>query len=181
MPNGYVFVDKGARILTSRASARMGKGSGLFPLSGNLFTYGSATGVGNGAGTTEDTLSTYSLPPNSFDATGRCLNIYAWGSFAANANNKTAKLDFGAMVISTGVLTSSNVGWCLELMLIRTGTNTQIGNGQIIYGATHGGVTLPLSGTEVDTAAIVIKATGQSGTATANNIVLTGLIIDAFN
>ncbi|MDE2467774.1 MAG: hypothetical protein KGL35_03290, partial [Bradyrhizobium sp.] len=160
---------------------QFGKG-GSFGLSGNIFTYQSATGVGNGADTTEDTLQSFTLPANAFDLPGRALWIYAYGKFATDLDSKTARLYFGSsIVLSSGAQTLSNTGWALELLVQKTGANAQIASGQIVNGTTHGGVTLPLIGTETDTAGIIIKVTGQTGTAAANDVVLNGLMIAASN
>ena len=76
--------------------------------------------------------------------------------------------------MSIAVATGQNDGWAAELVLFKNGPNTKIANGQTISGVTHGGTTLPLAGTETDTAAITVKATGQSGTAAANDITCAG-------
>lgn len=181
MTTGFVTRFKG-RFMSSYGSLfQFGKGSGTFGASGNIFTYASGTGVGNGADTTEDVLKSFALPANSLDAVGRALWIYAFGSYANDTDTKAAKLYFGTS-ITLAAATGQNLGWALELLVMKTGANTQIANGQTIVGTTHGGTTLPLAGTETDTAAITIKVTGHDSTAaTANAIVLNGLMIGAFD
>lgn len=140
-------------------------------------------GAGNGADQTEDVLATYSLPAKSFTTLAlggiRGVLIQAFGHFGTNGDNKQAKLYFGATSIATGVVTSSNKNWFLELMVLRTGASTQI-----ITGLGQTDVTpitvMSQAGAETDTAAIVIKATGQDSSAnTANSITCTVFQVQA--
>lgn len=182
MATGFVQRFKGKIYAESGSLFRFGKGSMPMGASGNIFTYLSATGTGNGNDTTEDLLQSFVLPANAFDIPGRGLWLYAFGTLANNAHSKTAKLYFGSsIVLSSGAQTGANLGWALELVVFKTGANAQIASGQPVVGTTHGGVTLPLIGTETDTAGITIKVTGQTGTAAANDVVLTGLIASAMN
>lgn len=130
----------------------------------------STTGVGNGADTTEDVLYTFSLPANSLTVTGQTIEVFASGTLANNANNKTVRLYFGAQVYSLGLVATANVVWTAKLTVTRTGSSAQLISAQGMIGATPIAPAL-LTGAETDTAAITIKVTGQSGTAVANNIV----------
>lgn len=130
----------------------------------------STTGVGNGVDTTEDVLYTFSLPANSLTVTGQVIEVSASGTLANNGNNKTVKLYFGSQVYSLGLVTTANVVWTAKLTITRTGSNAQLILGEGMINATPIARAL-LTGAETDTAAIVIKVTGQSGTAAANNIV----------
>lgn len=140
-------------------------GAGTFSPMGALSKQFSATGIGNAADLTDDTLFTYSLPANSLDVTGREIVVEAFGKFAANGNNKTVKLFFGTtMVFSSGVVTTNNLGWIARMTLTKTGASTQIGIGFGAGGTTVWSVALPMAGTETDTGAITIKVTGASPT-----------------
>lgn len=155
-------------------------GGATFGSNGNVFTFYSQTGVGNGADTTEDTLKTFSLPANSLDVVGRSVYIYAWGSYANNTNTKAAKLYFGSTSIAAA--TGNNVGWALEMIVGKSAANKQVISSQNITSTTHGGVTNSAAAAETDTAAITIKVTGQDSTsANANAIVLNGMYINFFN
>ncbi len=113
---------------------------------------------------------------------GRTLQITASGALANNAHSKTARLYFGASIVATtGAQTGANVGWQLILQVQKVASNSQLGFYSPIVGATHGGISLPLSGTETDTSAIAIKVTGQTGTAAAGDVVLNSLVIEALN
>ena len=54
-------------------------GTGTFIPSGAISKQFAASGVGNGADTTDDTLFTYSLPASSLDVAGRTLRVRAFG------------------------------------------------------------------------------------------------------
>lgn len=138
------------------------------------------TSTGNGADQTEDTLISYSIPANTMGANGvQGFRIKAWGTTAANGDNKTIKLYFGSALISSGVQTINAKNWFLELNVFRSGTSTQVvvGEGQMDTTSITPTVT---TATETETAAIVAKITGQETTAsTANSIVAKALIVEA--
>jgi hypothetical protein len=167
--------------LGNLATQPSGGGSSLNP-SGNVFEYFNQTGVGNGADTTEDTVKTFSLPANAFDAVGRSCYIYAWGSYHADANVKTAKLYFGATSISAAASAAGNTAWALEMVVGKAGSSLQVISSQSIVGTSHGGVTNSATATETDTAGIVIKLTCQTATsAVANRVVLNGMFVTFSN
>jgi hypothetical protein len=177
--NGVV---PGVGIEPSSMLTYFGGGTQSFADAGVIFRYQSLTGTGNGNDTTEDTLTTFSLPASSLDVAGRTLQITASGSLANNAHSKTARLYFGSSITSTtGAQTGANVGWQLQLQVQKIASNSQIGFYSPIVGTTHGGISLPLTGTETDTSAITIKVTGQTGTAAANDVMLNSLVIEALN
>lgn len=135
------------------------------------------TSTGNGADTTEDTLATYSLPANTLGTTMRGLKIRAWGTCAANADNKTMKLYFGSEVIATPTAATNAKNWWLEMEVYHSGANAQVVVGRGIVDTTS--VTpLVTTGTESESAAIVIKVTGQAGTGNANDIVIKAFVIE---
>lgn len=150
---------------------------------GALSKQSSVAGVGNLADLTDDTLFTYTLPASCLDTNNQGIVIEAFGSFAANGNNKTVKLWFGtSLVFSSGVLTNNNVGWNARLMLSRTGASAQIGTGFGMAGSTPFPVPVPLIGTEVTTGAIVLKVTGASPTTgAANDVVGHGMSVFFIN
>jgi hypothetical protein len=159
--------------------APAGAGAAAIAQAGLVFA--TAVSTGNGADTTDDTLATFSLPANSLNANNKVMRIRAWGVTAANGNNKTIKLFFGATNLSSGVVTSNNKSWSISMDVIRSGTSTQ---------ATYASCQVDTSvvapayqaATETDTAAIVIKATGASGTTgAANDVVLKGMTIEFLN
>ena len=162
----------------------------VFALTGNLFTLVSAAGVGNGADETEDLLGSFVLQPNALDtasSTGkgnaRGLSIYAAGSVANNAHTKTIKLYFGTQSVSLLPMASTADAWAIEMVIYKTGASTQF----IQWTAYDGIATTSLftmgnvAGTQTDTSAITIKATGESSAVSANDILLNLMTVAFFN
>lgn len=163
--------------LGNLATQPSGGGTSL-TTTGNIFEFFGS--VGNGADTTEDTLKTFSLPANALDQINRGVYIYAWGSYGNTPGTKAAKLYFGST--SLAAATGQNTGWALEFVIGKSAANTQQISGQQIVGTVHGGVTNTANASNTDTAAIVIKLTGQNSTsANANTIVLNGMYVQFMN
>jgi hypothetical protein len=138
------------------------------------------TATGTGADTTEDTLQTFTLPANAFDAIGRGVRIEAWGTTGADNNTKTVRLYFGAKIYDSTTLTTNNGSWFMWANVYKTGPNTQsaIATSTFVNSTPATAVTTP---NQVDTAGIVIKVTGQNGTAVANDIVCSGMTVNFIN
>jgi hypothetical protein len=155
-----------------------GGGSGTIKPAGLLSM--NITSTGTDANTNEKDLATYSLPASTLNAARKTLRIRAWGTTAANANNKTMKLYFGANVITTPTAATNAKNWFLELIVVRNGTNTQVVMG---FGLVDTTPVTPYSATGSETAsgAITIKATGTNGSASANDIVLKGMSVEMLN
>ena len=148
-------------------------GTGTLLPMGLISKQQSAAGIGNGADATDDVLFTFSLPANSLDANGRTIIVESFGQFAANGNDKRVKIFFGASVVfSTGVVTTNNLGWYMRLTIQRTGSGAQIASGFGFVGAAIVSVPLAIVGSETDTGAIVIKTTGASPTSSIASDVL---------
>ena len=182
MTTGFIERIKGKILLSAASLGKFGGAGASFGLSGQISAQQSAAGVGNGSDTTEDTLFTYSLPAGSLDVAGRSMLIEAWGSFANNSHSKHARLYFGSEVVDTGANTTTGaIGWYLSIDVVKTGASTQQMTAQLITGTTHGGCTTQ-AGAETDTAAIVIKVTGQTGTSSsAGDILCNGFSVTALN
>lgn len=138
--------------------------------------------VGTTAVTTEETLGTYTLPANSFSTVGDCLNIAASGNSAGNANTKTVKVYFGSAVIATNDVTTAPNGkdWTARGRMCFMAASAQAGFGDMMVGsvAQTSKVVVP---TETTTAGIVVKVTGQNGTANADDIKLYTFEVDLVN
>lgn len=145
----------------------------------------SLAGIGNSADSLTDTLFTYPLPANALDVAGRGVKITAWGKFAAIGDNKRVRLYFGAtMVADSGIVTDNGTGWSLEAIVVKTGSNLQIAQGKGSHGSTSLGSGTPTTPTEVDTAVIVIKCTGEfagTGTDSANEVLGQFFQVEALN
>lgn len=139
--------------------------------------YTTTASAATAAGTAEQVLATYSLPANALDIAGRRVRIHASFHMATNSNNKTLKLYFGASVIASAVLTDSNKNAWLAMDVVKTGASTQIVTATGQHDVTP--ITPYLNaGTDTDTAAIVIKASGTDGTDSAGDIVLEDFYVE---
>lgn len=155
---------------------RIGLGNS-YSLGGTLTTNTISVGnVGSGA----DDLIAFTLEKNTLLNTGDVLEITAYGTQAANANNKTIKLLLGSTeLLSTGAVASSDKDWELTCRITRTGAATQkcitsfSGDTALVTQIADF-----VSGTEDFTTALTIKCTGEA--TTTNDIVQQGLIIKLF-
>lgn len=157
-----------------------GTGSGTYVTSGVLTA--STTQVGTGADTNETDLWTYSLPANTLSANGKGVRVTVFGSCASNTNAKTIKTYFGStVVVSNATSNASTVIWQAEAVILRTGASAQLSEGWTLAGGTNSlnnnGLALTTPA-ETTTGAIVIKVTGQNGTAVANDIVFRGAVVE---
>lgn len=178
--SGTVSSGKAVIVDTNKNISGFGAGTGTASYAPMGTINVNTTSTGTGADTTEDTLTTYSLPANTLSAAGKGLKIRAWGTTAANADNKTMKLYFGSEVIATPTAATNNKNWYLELEVYKTAANAQVVDGRGIVDTT---AVTPYfaTGTETDTAAITVKATGTNGTGNANDIVIKGFIVEMLN
>lgn len=165
-------------------SVQFGMGTTTGPAFAHLGGVANAalTSTGNGADVTEDTLQTYSLPANALDQIGRCVRVTSWGTTANNADTKTLRLRFGGTLVYSQTLTTSVLGdWVIKATVCKTAANTQTAYAEGLNAAALGtaspGIDVTAPG-ETDTSAIVIKTTGQAGTANANDIVCTAQIVE---
>jgi len=115
-------------------------------------------------------LMSYTLSANTLKTKGDFLEINAFGSFAANANNKTITLTFGSTDIFTiGATAINNGSFDLKAKIIKTGDATQEilvnGNGTNAVLVK----TVYTAGAEDLTTDLVIKV---SATGTSNNDVV---------
>lgn len=138
------------------------------------------TSAGNGADQTEDTLRSFSIPANTMGANGvQGFRIRAFGVTGASGDNKTIKLYFGSTSVSSGVITDNAKNWFFDLTVYRSGASTQVVVCEFQHDTTAAAPTVTTA-TETETAAILVKVTGQETTAsTANQIILKMLEVSA--
>ncbi len=141
-------------------------------LFGNAQLVGEATQVGNDADTLEKDLSVYNLAANTLDINGNAIKITAFGSFAANNDTKTVRVYFGSSVVAlnTDNTTPNNLLWSIEVIVWRVSSSVQKAKAIVTLDGESSEVQFNSPGESLG-AALDIKVTGQSGTATANNIV----------
>src|SRR5512138_3477273 len=132
-------------------------------------TFSSVTHVDN-SGTGDTDLHSFTLPTAHFNVDKKHIRVRGTLSFAANGNVKTVKLKFGATFsLTLNPVQGSPNGLAMNFVIdiIRTGSNAQH-----VYGYVLLGTAIELQGhataTETDSGALVVKLTGQSGTASAD-------------
>jgi hypothetical protein len=190
--SGFVDRMKGKGMCSSSFLTQIGKSSAQSAGGGNIFSFLSAAGAGNGADATDDTLVSCSLPANLFDVAGRCVTVQAWGNITATSATKTLQFKFGAAALQpiTSYTTTTTGQWQFYVQIYKVSSNVQ----QLLYAADtsttpasmFGGGALTRSmlvatGAEVDTAAIPLVITGKASSSTANLVLCNGMIVDAYN
>lgn len=173
----YINNRNGGSVGWDNLLAVAGTSSSNLTASGRLTS--DFTAVGN-VGTGEDNLITYAMPANVLSGTGKGVRVLAFGTTAANGNAKTIKVYFGSTLLkSEDVNTGSNAQWFFTFVAFRSASNTQKYMATVFYdGQTISGVSVGTA-TETDSGAITIKCTGEA--VSNNDIVQTGLIVEAFN
>ncbi len=164
---------------TSILSMKMGTGTGVAEVSGKANVQ--TTDVGTDADTAEKDLITYTLPANSLSTDGKLVRITAWGSFAENGNTKTIRLKFGSAIIrAIGPAGLNGLDWRIDGLVIRTGAATQETMATEFLDVNAQDTTISTSAEDLS-GAVVIKITGQNGTATTNDIVAKGMLVEYLN
>lgn len=91
--------------------------------------------LSNGASETD--LLTTNIDVGTLAKQGSSLLIFACGTTAANANNKTIKLYFGSTeIFTTGAFAGNGISWTLQAEIIRNGATAQITWAQFFGSAT---------------------------------------------
>jgi len=180
--NNGVLVTNGSGVpsisstLPTGIKMTAGGGTGSVFLGGDLFN--DATTYGNTNDTNEDTMTSYSLPANTLSVNNDGIHIRVYGNTAGNSHNKTIKLYFGATVIATMSNNSSGKPWYFDSYVLRKSATTQTAMG---LSQLHSDTTVAVSNTapaETLSNAVTIKTTAQTGTAAANDITQTGIVIE---
>jgi hypothetical protein len=176
---------------------QFGLGTGLMAEEGNI--YREVIASRNPAVTNQDTIiALFTLPANSFDTTGRGINIMAQGSVANNTNSKRIKIfanpttpvigsavSGGTLIADTGAYTTAlTAGWCVEANVFKygaAGSNTQLAIHVLAQiGAQVGALIPPSLLTIAENSAIPFAVTGNAVT-TATDIVQNFFEINALN
>jgi hypothetical protein len=125
--------------------------------------------------TTED-LMTYTIPANTFQP-GQKVRLTAWGTTAANANTKTIRLWLGANSIADHNGTWNAIPWRMTADIFITGASAQEYS-SVVFASANSPTIRQGTLTVTDTATIVVKATGQNGTASAADITCQGFTVE---
>ncbi len=143
------------------------------------------TEVGN-VGADEDDLMSFTIPVNVFDKDGKVIRITASGKFAhTGVKQLSLKLHFGATSIELYNVNTGDAGdWWVEVIIIRTGSNTQQFK-TLFYRDNLSNDTLTQAGivvedtaaTETDSGTIIVKFTGEHVGGSTNDLVTQALMI----
>lgn len=129
------------------------------------------------SGAIETGLISYTLVADSLASNLAFIELHAWGTFAANANNKTVKLKIGSTTLLDTTAVAANSGsWSIKAKVLRKTLTTQQAISEIISDNT---LVIDKSSfvdvTEDLGTSLEIRCTGQ-GTAD-NDIIQKGLTI----
>ena len=145
-----------ARVKLGGVAHTVGASTAMSGMIGNLFVDSTARTT---AGTSEETLSSYTLPASALSSTMTGLRVTAFGSTASNANAKVVKLYFGSTVVGTATTSTSAAPWRIEATVLRTGPSTQSYGSSIVTSATTAAAG---TSTQTDTSPILVKVTGET-------------------
>lgn len=169
-----------AAVSGTTITGKAGSGTGAPVMIGTLYV--NATPVGN-VGVGEDTLMSYSLPANSLSANGKAVRVKMWGYTSSNANVKQVNFYFGSEFLQGFAPTTNELNyWTVEIIMVRYAVavqtkyihTTSINNNVVALADISVG-----SATEDETAAILIRATGQ-GTDN-DDVVQSGMLVEFIN
>jgi hypothetical protein len=134
------------------------------------------TPVGN-VGAAETDLMQYTLLGGSLDNDQDFVEISAWGTFAANANNKQIRIYFGASTIfDSTAIAFNNANWSVKLTIARQSISVQQCSLDFISSSNLLAVTTSYTETALNPSSNnIIKFTG---TATSNDdLIQKGLVL----
>lgn len=134
------------------------------------------------ADTNTTDLWTFNLPANTLNEDGKTVRITAWGTTAANVNNKTEQATFGGTVIATrGPNADSGFSWVLRADVMRTGASAQLAHGNSEAATTGAVAAYVLRTTTIaadNTQPITLKVTGLNGTASAGDVCVNAVFVE---
>lgn len=134
------------------------------------------TTAASNTGTGATDLISYSLPASTLGTNNDFIEIEAWGTYAANANNKTVTLEFGATTLyTTGAVAQNGGAWSIKARVVRTGATTQDAIATIIASGSVGDDATFTTPAETLSSAVTIKCTATGGA--SSDITQEGLIV----
>lgn len=149
----------------------MGGGSGTARVKGTA-DVDTTAGATDDTLTSEQTLYSYTVPANSFNANGRHVHMHITGSVSTRGSvDKTIRVKWGADTLFTFAVSDTTAGnWRLDVWIYRTGSGTYDWDALWISetSGSQGKSIQQGNGSETDTSAIVLAVTGQLSTADAS-------------
>ena len=134
---------------------------------------------GTTATTSAETLYNQVVTGGEIDTDGKGIRVTVAGSFAANANTKTLVCKFAGNTYATNGVTTAPNGTDFRAVyeIIRSGATSAVGFSEFECGAASQGIQKSKAGiTWANDNYVTI--TGQNGTASANDIVLSMVIVE---
>lgn len=135
--------------------------------------------VGNVGGGT-DPLMSYTVPAGTLTAATPIIRVTGWFTTAANGNTKTFTFEWGATSVSIVSAAWNSVTASMTFYVVRTGTNTQDVYGR---GGDSAGPTFRMparaTATETETADVVLRFTGESGSSANDDAVQRMMLVEA--
>jgi hypothetical protein len=172
--------------LGEEVSVSAGGGTESFKLAGQI-DYDDTQVTTSGA--TETALRTFTLPANTLNATGRTVIFRAWGTLAADTDNKIVRVRLGGIGGTIATQVSQNLSaytrWEVLVRIIRLALNSQrvIGTGTFYTAAGAGAAAMSTmtvtADTQGETAGIDIVCTGEG--ANAGDIVYEASTVEVWN
>ena len=161
-----------------KAVLSAGSGTGTFSASGVLNVQ--PTTIATIANHTETTGHTYTLPASSLAANGESVRVKAWGTCAANTNNKRVRLYFGGTAIyDSGAVAVNNKSWSVEALITRVSSGNQRCLISGSFNAAPISTSVVTDLTKTDTATQIIKTTMLNDSAdAAGDLTAEGFIVE---
>lgn len=126
--------------------------------------------------TTEETLWAWPLPAGVLDTDGRGVGFIAWGTKAANANNVTIRVKFGATTTMNTGFTTSAAAWQIEGRIHRSSATAQMAS--FVRHFTGSTATVnDTSPAETLSGAVTLALTIQNAVAAANDACVRGVSV----
>jgi hypothetical protein len=130
--------------------------------------------------TSEDSMLSYTLPANSLSATNSFVEVEAYGTFTANADNKEVRLYFGTSIIfDSGSMAFNGSYWHVKAKIINSSITQQCIIDIITSDTLLPSSTVISSSTADLSIDNIIHLTAQADA--ANDISQDGLIIKLYN
>lgn len=131
------------------------------------FRVATQNGPAGNSGSSETALMSTTIEQGTMTLIGQSLLIFAFGTTAANANNKTLKLVLGSTTLFTsGAIALNDKDWTLQAEVVFNGGAAQMSFGQFVSNGAAA-VTDVNTGTESWASNLVLKLTG-TGTSSAD-------------
>jgi len=190
-PTGTGFQIKNGGISFDNSTPVAGKITGativdpLLPAGGGTETFipsgvfeRSCTVVTSAAGTSEETLWTYTLPAGTFNTNLQTIRWQHFGTFGASADDKTVKTYIGAQLINTsGAIAANAANWFAEGTITRLTETTQICRSKFEWSSNSVAQRIDALSLNL-TAAQIIHVTTTQEVGTAGDTVFKGVLLE---